>query len=124
MKLSAGEEDKLLSIAIEEVERFIADNNHAASLSQKIAIEASIRAFVTSACARCGGAHMTRFAIVTSGGTVAPLEQQEIRHVTNLSTGQHVGRALPAPRLLCAFPPQDGIASALRQALSEWPFSR
>lgn len=74
-----------LDVADAEVERFLADNIHAGSVTQRAPVAAQVAAFVShhvAADAEC------RFALVTGGGTVAPLEQKEIRHVTNLSTGQ------------------------------------
>jgi phosphopantothenate-cysteine ligase len=96
----ADDEEHLLQAANDEVERFIAENCHSGSVSQKADIESRLRSFIAAAVASRGpNAHpnpnapdgaegFARFAVVTSGGTVAPLEQQEIRHVTNLSTGQ------------------------------------
>ena len=88
MSFEQQEDDIALNAANIEVERFISENNHADSVSQKAAIEADVRSFIDHAMKIEGGSENVRFAVVTSGGTVAPLERQEIRHVTNLSTGQ------------------------------------
>jgi phosphopantothenate-cysteine ligase len=69
----------------EEVDKFIADNHHSGSVTQRDAVVRQVGDFVSR---HIGLNPVCRFAVVTSGGTVAPLERQEIRHVTNLSTGQ------------------------------------
>jgi len=71
-----------LQEADREVEAFIELNRNPDAVTQRDAVRTAVEEFV-----RRHGAQR-RIALVTSGGTVAPLEKQEIRHVTNLSTGQ------------------------------------
>lgn len=78
-------EDESLAIADAEVEHFIARNIHARSVTQREPVRAAVLDFVRRQVALNPAC---RFAVVTAGGTVAPLEKKEIRHVTNLSTGQ------------------------------------
>ena len=79
---NTAEELEQLRHADREVEAFIDLNQSPSAVTKREPIRAAVEAFVKLH----GRDH--RIALVTSGGTVAPLEQQEIRHVTNLSTGQ------------------------------------
>ena len=93
---AAKTEEQLLDEADEVVTQFIAENCHSGSVSQQDAIENSVREFVRFHQERHaqsvreveGSVQPLRFALVTSGGTVTPLERKEIRHITNLSTGR------------------------------------
>lgn len=80
------DETKLLDEADMAVASFIAENIHSGSVTQEVPTERSVREFVEYHRRNSDGP--IRFALATGGGTVAPLERQEIRHITNLSTGK------------------------------------
>jgi phosphopantothenate---cysteine ligase (ATP) len=73
-----------LEEAIAAADAFLAENIHADSIAQPHVVATTVGAFVRRWQA---AAPSQRFAVVTSGGTVAPLERQHIRHVTNCATG-------------------------------------
>lgn len=78
-----SEEDRrALGEADDEVRQFLAVNSRDDALTKEAAVRDAVEAFVR----RHSSSHPV--AVVTAGGTVAPLERQEIRHITNLSTGQ------------------------------------
>eukprot|EP00759_Apiculatamorpha_spiralis_P042810 PhF_6_TR40632/c1_g1_i3/m.60982/K01922/PPCS, COAB; phosphopantothenate---cysteine ligase (ATP) len=75
---------KSLDEASDEVNQFIRDNVPPTSKVKSEDVIRRVTEFVQH--------HQTttppRIAVITSGGTIAPLEQQHIRYITNLSTGQ------------------------------------
>jgi phosphopantothenate-cysteine ligase len=75
-----------LDEAERDVDEFIRENNGPSNVTQEARVRDDVLAFVAKL--QQPGAPPRRFAIVTAGGTIAPLERQAIRWVTNWSTGQ------------------------------------
>lgn len=90
-----GQVQEALREAEATVEAFIRENNHPGSVTQESVVRTSVLDFLqrnlpAGASSFGDGDHCGSpcIAVVTSGGSVAPLERAEIRHITNLSTGQ------------------------------------
>lgn len=79
------DEEDALRAANEATIAFIRENTHEGSVTQELAVRNSVTSCIQAWLEEEPDA---KFAVVTSGGTVVPLERAEIRHITNLSTGQ------------------------------------
>lgn len=86
-----------LQQANDEVTAFIQANSHEDSVTQEEHVVNAVREFVkrTISSPSCSSSSQQqqqqapRFALITSGGTVAPLEKRhQVRHITNFSTGR------------------------------------
>lgn len=75
-----------LEDASRAVDKFISDNVPPESTVSSSSIVSRVTAFAQ----KWGGGDLppSKIAVITSGGTVAPLERLHIRYITNLSTGQ------------------------------------
>ena len=73
-----------LDEASQEVDAFIRDNVPPESTVNSPDVIARVTVFAS----RWADGPCSKIAVITSGGTIAPLERLHIRYITNLSTGQ------------------------------------